>query len=172
MLSPTFRKKVYMIPEEKLSNFLNPDFAQYLPDEFRCGHANVPALVEDFITFRKYVEESSLDHASHALNRTAPVWSATIPKRRDSTGETASGRPRRFFLRRSKTKSSSHPVDDGSGSNSECCSQTSHEDRNDLDAIPLSSWSRMRNPWDEDDEEKSVASDGSDRSDRSIGLLE
>ena len=77
MLSPAFRKKVHMIPEEKLGKFLQPGFSKHLPDEFKCGQADVPALVEDFITFRKHVEESSLDRADKAMNVALPTWAAS-----------------------------------------------------------------------------------------------
>ena len=56
MLSPAFRKKVHMIPEEKLSKHLSPGFEAHLPNEFKCGKADVPSMVQDFITFRKYAE--------------------------------------------------------------------------------------------------------------------
>jgi hypothetical protein len=48
-----------MIPEEKLSDFLQTGFEDYLPDEMITGRANTESLVEDFLTYRIAVEESS-----------------------------------------------------------------------------------------------------------------
>ena len=83
MLSPAFSKKVHMIPEEKLSIYLSPGFEAHLPNEFKCGQADVPSMVHDYIAFRKYVEgENSLSEqpfGQHAQKQqlSQPVWSPT-----------------------------------------------------------------------------------------------
>jgi hypothetical protein len=56
MLAPDFRKKVHMIPESNLSEFLQPGFEAYLPDDMETGTVNTTQLVEDFVTYRKRVE--------------------------------------------------------------------------------------------------------------------
>lgn len=84
MLSSGFRRKVHMIPEEKLGRFLQPGFAKYLPDELKCGKAVVPDLVDDFITFRKHVEESSVDHRASAFlmgHSKLCTWAPISPRR-------------------------------------------------------------------------------------------
>lgn len=57
MLSESFQKKVHMIPEAKLSEFLQAGFEDYLPDEMETGRVNTNLLVEDFLTYRIAVEE-------------------------------------------------------------------------------------------------------------------
>lgn len=56
MLAPDFRKKVHMIPESEVSNFLAEGFETYLPDEMTKGMADTDAMVEDFIAYRKSIE--------------------------------------------------------------------------------------------------------------------
>jgi hypothetical protein len=58
MLAPNFRKKVHMIPETRLKDFLQPGFEEFLPNEFSTvGQADVATLVRDFVTFREYYEQ-------------------------------------------------------------------------------------------------------------------
>ena len=56
MLSTTFRRKVHMIPETKLSDYLASGYEKYLPSELNNGRLDVPDLVRDFIQFRRYIE--------------------------------------------------------------------------------------------------------------------
>jgi hypothetical protein len=56
MLAADFRKKVHVIPEAKLAEFLAHGFETYLPDDAALGKADTQALVEDFVTYRKEIE--------------------------------------------------------------------------------------------------------------------
>lgn len=56
MLAPDFRKKVHVIPEAKVSQFLEPGFESYLPSEMAHGKADVEELCQNFVTYRKRVE--------------------------------------------------------------------------------------------------------------------
>ena len=56
MLAADFRKKVHMIPDSEVSKFLAPGFETYLPDEMTKGLADTDAMVKDFITYRKALE--------------------------------------------------------------------------------------------------------------------
>ena len=56
MLSADFRKKVHIIPESDLPNFLAGDFEKDLPDDFECGGADTEGLVKDYVAYRKYIE--------------------------------------------------------------------------------------------------------------------
>lgn len=56
MLSTDFRKKVSVIPESELSNYLSKDFEDFLPDELADGRASTDDIVKDFIAYRKSVE--------------------------------------------------------------------------------------------------------------------
>lgn len=56
MLAPDFRKKVHVIKEAKLGEYLEAGFETYLPDETESGKANTQALIEDYVTYRKRVE--------------------------------------------------------------------------------------------------------------------
>jgi hypothetical protein len=57
MLSADFRKKVSVIPESELSNYLSKGFEEYLPDELADGRASTDDMVKDFIAYRKSVEK-------------------------------------------------------------------------------------------------------------------
>jgi hypothetical protein len=56
MLSRHFRQKVHVIDESDLDDFLQEGFEAYLPDEMGRGTCSTKKLVEDFITYRKFVE--------------------------------------------------------------------------------------------------------------------
>jgi CRAL/TRIO domain len=56
MLAPEFRKKVHMIPESDLSEYLMPGYERYLPDDTKTGHASTEQMVDDFIVYRRYIE--------------------------------------------------------------------------------------------------------------------
>ncbi|KAL3911898.1 MAG: hypothetical protein SGILL_007102 [Bacillariaceae sp.] len=58
MLSKEFRKKVFMIRETALHEFLEPGFEEYLPDDMSRGKTNTHQLVHDFIAYRKFVEDA------------------------------------------------------------------------------------------------------------------
>jgi hypothetical protein len=64
MLLPAFRKKVKMIYDKDLYNYLQEGFEQYLPDEVQNGQANTDDLVQDFVAYRKYVDEQNPDWRS------------------------------------------------------------------------------------------------------------
>lgn len=56
MLTEDFRKKVSVIDESELSNYLSKGFEEFLPDEFADGRASTEDIVKDFIAYRKSVE--------------------------------------------------------------------------------------------------------------------
>lgn len=56
MLSYSFRRKVHMIPEEKLSKYLMNGYEDFLPDDVSTGYADTDSMVKDFIAYRKYIE--------------------------------------------------------------------------------------------------------------------
>merc|ERR1712125_313000 len=57
MLAADFRKKVHIIPEAKLGEFLMDGYEDYLPDDFKSGKASTDDMVNDFIDYRKLVEK-------------------------------------------------------------------------------------------------------------------
>ena len=59
MLVPSFRKKVKMIPQSELNKYLQEDYLQYLPNDGMngIGQADTNQLVEDFVSYRKYIDE-------------------------------------------------------------------------------------------------------------------
>jgi hypothetical protein len=75
VLAPSFRKKVKMIPESKLSNYLKEGFEFFLPDDMATGEANTDNLVVDFISYRQSVESvakstgCNSDTRSHTSSR-------------------------------------------------------------------------------------------------------
>lgn len=56
MLSKDFRKKVAVIPETNLSDYLSEGFEDFLPDEFASGCASSDDIVRDFVAYRKSIE--------------------------------------------------------------------------------------------------------------------
>eukprot|EP00977_Amphora_coffeiformis_P029152 scaffold39088_cov229-Amphora_coffeaeformis.AAC.2 len=66
MLASGFRKKVHMISESRLGEFLRPGFEDYLPDELAVGKASVPKLVTDFVEFREYYEHKTGERSSNS----------------------------------------------------------------------------------------------------------
>jgi hypothetical protein len=56
MLAPDFRKKVHMIGESDLFNFLGEGYENYLPTDLAAGKLDADELVRDFVTYRKRVE--------------------------------------------------------------------------------------------------------------------
>ena len=56
MLSAEFQKKVHMIPECQLADYLTPGYEQFLPDDMVTGEASTDGMVQDWITYRKFIE--------------------------------------------------------------------------------------------------------------------
>ncbi|CAB9516596.1 expressed unknown protein [Seminavis robusta] len=56
MLAPSFRKRVKICPESKISKYLQPGFEKFLPDDMQTGQADTDAMVRDFIAYRDHVE--------------------------------------------------------------------------------------------------------------------
>eukprot|EP00934_Nitzschia_sp_Nitz4_P008359 Nitzschia sp. Nitz4//scaffold83_size84149//10078//11404//NITZ4_005164-RA/size84149-processed-gene-0.16-mRNA-1//1//CDS//3329558917//8349//frame0 len=59
MLTASFRQKVKMIPESDLEKYLQPGFEQYLPDDMKSGQVNTMDLVDDFVEYRRYLDEQN-----------------------------------------------------------------------------------------------------------------
>ena len=57
MLAPDFRKKVHMIPQTQLVDFLAAGYEEFLPDDVTGGKADTEQMVKDFVTFRKRYEQ-------------------------------------------------------------------------------------------------------------------
>jgi CRAL/TRIO domain len=64
MLSTEFQKKVKMIPECQLNEYLAPGFEQFLPDDMVTGKANTEDLVRDWFTYRTFLEGDLLQVSS------------------------------------------------------------------------------------------------------------
>jgi hypothetical protein len=56
MLAKEFRKKVHVIPESRVSEFLRDGYEAFLPDEMADGKASTEDMVKDFVTYRTSVE--------------------------------------------------------------------------------------------------------------------
>lgn len=56
MLTKDFRKKVHVIKQNKLADYLTAGFETYLPDDVDSGKADTEAMVKDFVVYRKKVE--------------------------------------------------------------------------------------------------------------------
>lgn len=56
MMSPEFQKKVHMIPERQLSDYLAPGYGSHLPDDMVSGEASTEDMVRDWVTYRKFIE--------------------------------------------------------------------------------------------------------------------
>ena len=73
MLASDFRKKVHMIPESQLDEFLEKGYEAYLPDDMSSGKAPTDDLVSDFIAYRKYAEELK-PWMLHGAHRRTQNW--------------------------------------------------------------------------------------------------
>jgi len=60
MLSKSFAKKVHIIKEERMSEFLMDGYQEYLPNEFACGLRDAYETCEDFIDLKRYEEEQRI----------------------------------------------------------------------------------------------------------------
>jgi len=56
MLTADFRKKVYMIPGDRLCDFLEEGFEEFLPEDIALGKASIDDMVSDFVAYRKFIE--------------------------------------------------------------------------------------------------------------------
>jgi hypothetical protein len=57
MLGAEFRKKVAIIKDDELAQYLEEGYESYLPSDCTGGKADAQELVEDFVAYRKKVEE-------------------------------------------------------------------------------------------------------------------
>lgn len=75
MLAPSFRKKVKMIKEDKLSKYLKIGYQNFLPKEMSSGWAITKELVQDFIDERKHIEaaKEKSRKAQHRIQRCSEV---------------------------------------------------------------------------------------------------
>lgn len=68
MLAPSFRKRVKICPESKISKYLASDYEQYLPDDMKTGKADTDAMVRDFILFRQYLEKNDYQGSAASVS--------------------------------------------------------------------------------------------------------
>lgn len=68
MFSSTFRKKVHMIKDTNLSDFMAKGYNTYLPDDLKDGRVNTDELVRDFVSYQ-HAFESATGAVEKALRR-------------------------------------------------------------------------------------------------------
>ena len=61
MFSRSFAKKVHMINESRLSEFLMDGYEQYLPDEFANGWKDTDEIMEDLVDLKQYEDDLKED---------------------------------------------------------------------------------------------------------------
>ena len=121
MLAPSFRKRVKICPESKISKYLAPDYRTYLPDDMTTGLVNTDELVQDFLSYRTAVEKappaatrsavergdnsSDRPSSSHAESSFEPMGSEVLSSMGSHHGSLAS-------VGESTTTSSFHHEDD------------------------------------------------------------
>jgi hypothetical protein len=66
MLAPSFRTRVKICNESKISKYLAPDFASHLPDDMSSGQVPTDTIVEDFIAYRRHLEACLVSRRSVA----------------------------------------------------------------------------------------------------------
>ncbi len=57
-LQSGFQRRVKMIPEEKLNQYLAQEYQDLLPSEMTVGTADTTQMVKDFVAYRKYIEDN------------------------------------------------------------------------------------------------------------------
>jgi hypothetical protein len=77
MLAPSFRKKVKICKESKISKYLESGFEQFLPDDMQSGRAGTDALVADFIEYRQHVEHGDRFESGNAADDDDDIISAS-----------------------------------------------------------------------------------------------
>lgn len=77
MMSTNFRRRIRIIPEQKLHLFLQDGFEQYLPDEMELGKANTDDMVADYNTYRQYLDEQEEKNTYHHQNAITKKTSLT-----------------------------------------------------------------------------------------------
>lgn len=60
MLKPSFRKKVKVINESLLDEYLMVGYQHYLPDDLSCGTVNTFQLARDFVAYRRHAESGNV----------------------------------------------------------------------------------------------------------------
>jgi hypothetical protein len=149
MLSGPFRRKVHMIQQAQLGDFLEPGFELHLPDEMASGHCPVPQLIEDFIALRSYREETSLDRLSNGSS--GWVWPTETAKHKpveepDSADPSA---PRRHRLL-PRRQESLWDIDEKLSDDQVLPNRTKSADDvfQSKKLVRQSSWSNLEDPWD------------------------
>ena len=66
MLAPSFRTRVKICNESKIAKYLASDFAMHLPDDMSTRQVPTVAIVQDFISYRRHLEASSVARTSMA----------------------------------------------------------------------------------------------------------
>ena len=100
MLAPSFRKRVKIVPEERIGSYLAPGYEQFLPDDMQTGLADTDAMIEDFLAFRRFVERNAaleLDepHATSDVMSVASGFShqgSDVPMPNSMEDQTMTGR--------------------------------------------------------------------------------
>ncbi|KAL3936758.1 MAG: hypothetical protein SGBAC_007995 [Bacillariaceae sp.] len=57
MLSKSFSRKVHIIKEHRLGEFLMPGYEKFLPDEFSCGYKDAAEICEDYEDLKYHEDE-------------------------------------------------------------------------------------------------------------------
>jgi hypothetical protein len=70
MLARSFRQKVKMIPEKDLDKYLEKGYQAHLPDDMECGQSSAEEMVEDFVAYRKYLNELEPDFVEKDISGT------------------------------------------------------------------------------------------------------
>lgn len=74
MLSPSFRKKVFIITEDELPFFMSLDYEKDLPDDIRGGQVNTEDLVRDYVMFHQSLERATMSwSSSNLISRILPT---------------------------------------------------------------------------------------------------
>eukprot|EP00529_Nitzschia_sp_RCC80_P024559 CAMPEP_0113457488 /NCGR_PEP_ID=MMETSP0014_2-20120614/9436_1 /TAXON_ID=2857 /ORGANISM="Nitzschia sp." /LENGTH=453 /DNA_ID=CAMNT_0000348989 /DNA_START=134 /DNA_END=1495 /DNA_ORIENTATION=- /assembly_acc=CAM_ASM_000159 len=76
MLSPTFQRKVHMIPQKDLGKYLQKGYERYLPDELETGKCPTEDLVKDFVSYQYEMEGAMGQQGYGPMTVTAQVEAA------------------------------------------------------------------------------------------------
>lgn len=119
MLAPSFRKKVKVIKEAKLEDYLMEGFENYLPDDLATGSVDTFQLARDFVTFRKHIEKG---------NSQLNAKSADDDDKSHVSSATDDSRPKTFRSLDSSFRSSGDSEHFGSGWLSSSHEETENDD--------------------------------------------
>lgn len=79
LLNNELKSKIILINENELSKYLKTGFESFLPDDMDTGTLSTNDIVNDYITYRKYIENLNEKQLELNMNKITSTSTSTIP---------------------------------------------------------------------------------------------